>query len=63
MEGHNELINCFYRNKVTDFKMLKDPEIEEQMVVFETTYKKLEECEEFMKGFLLEKAEVYIYSV
>ncbi len=40
-----------------------NPRIEDQLTVFEECYKKMIQCEEYMNLYLLERADMFIYSL
>lgn len=53
LSQHNELMNVHLRNQVTNFVALMNPRIEDQLTVFEESYKKMIQCEEYMNLYLM----------
>ena len=62
VKQHNNVLNSYWNQANTNFECLKDEDIEEQAVLFEKTYKKMIACEEYLAKYLLEKADITIYS-
>lgn len=42
---------------------MTNPQVQDQSTVFETVYEKFTECEEYMSTFLLERADIFIFSL
>ena len=64
MSQHEAILNLHLRNQVSDFySNLTNPLLEEQIIVFDESYNKMIECETYLNTYLIEKAEMYMYSL
>lgn len=63
VEDHNKIISLFLNFKTSDLSKLANPCVQDQSTIFELIFENLKKCSEYLNTFLLDKADISIYSV